>query len=202
MPDEQQNGSVTNHKDPTSATSFDEVAKGLASGTVSRGRALRLLGGAVLGGLLTTIPGVAGAEKCKPLGHKCATDVECCSRQCIKNPQGQGKICGSVCTPGQPCGTNSTSGACICSVTVDGNTVCIENAFVGCNACCTADSQCPTGTVCIANVTGISRCIPRCGEPVSASCTSCSVNCPPGGCQLVDNALFCQTGANCPSPSA
>ena len=32
--------------------SFDELAKGLASGTLSRSRALKLFGGAVLGGLL------------------------------------------------------------------------------------------------------------------------------------------------------
>ena len=42
---------------------FDELTKGLASGTISRGRALKLTGAAILGsaGLLSLFPGVAGA---------------------------------------------------------------------------------------------------------------------------------------------
>jgi hypothetical protein len=44
--------------------SLDELAKGLASGTVSRRQALRLMGGALLGGVLASIPGgVALAQR-------------------------------------------------------------------------------------------------------------------------------------------
>src|SRR5918994_651854 len=42
--------------------SFDELAKGLANGTVSRRQVLRLLGGALFGGVLASIPGVAWAH--------------------------------------------------------------------------------------------------------------------------------------------
>jgi hypothetical protein len=42
------------------ASSFDELAKGLASGTVSRGKALRLVGGALLGTALASVPGWLG----------------------------------------------------------------------------------------------------------------------------------------------
>jgi hypothetical protein len=42
--------------------SFDELAKGLASGNLSRRQALKLVGGALLGGLLVSIPGVAQAH--------------------------------------------------------------------------------------------------------------------------------------------
>jgi hypothetical protein len=41
--------------------SFDELASGLASGTLSRGKALRLMGAALVGGLLAFTPKVAEA---------------------------------------------------------------------------------------------------------------------------------------------
>jgi hypothetical protein len=37
--------------------SFDELAKGLAAGTLSRGKALRLMGAALVGGALASVPG-------------------------------------------------------------------------------------------------------------------------------------------------
>jgi hypothetical protein len=40
---------------------FDDLAKGLASGTVSRGQALRWMGGALVGAALASVPGVAWA---------------------------------------------------------------------------------------------------------------------------------------------
>jgi hypothetical protein len=42
--------------------SLDELAKGLASGTLSRSRAIKLMGAALLGGVLASIPGVALAH--------------------------------------------------------------------------------------------------------------------------------------------
>ena len=42
-----------------SESSFDELAKGLASGSITRGRALRVAGGALLGAALASLPGVA-----------------------------------------------------------------------------------------------------------------------------------------------
>jgi hypothetical protein len=113
VPDQQQqHGEATNHKDTTRGNSFDELAKGLASGTLSRGRALRVLGGALVGGLLTTIPGVAWAA-CKPLLHKCVANSQCCSRNCIKNPKGSGKVCGC------PTGKTLCNGRCVTNCTGD-----------------------------------------------------------------------------------
>jgi hypothetical protein len=48
---------------PTAELSFDELAKGVASGTLSRGKALRLLGAALVGGAMASIPGVAWAAR-------------------------------------------------------------------------------------------------------------------------------------------
>ncbi len=44
-------------------TSFDELAKGLADGNLSRRKALRMFGAALVGGMLASIPGVAWAAK-------------------------------------------------------------------------------------------------------------------------------------------
>jgi hypothetical protein len=46
---------------PGVAASLDELAKGLASGTLSRGKALRLMGGALVGAALASVPGVTWA---------------------------------------------------------------------------------------------------------------------------------------------
>jgi hypothetical protein len=49
--------------------SFDELASGLASGTLSRRRVLRLMGGALVGSALASIPGMAWARHLKPNGR-------------------------------------------------------------------------------------------------------------------------------------
>jgi len=43
-------------------TSLDELTKGLATGTVSRRKALRWMGGALVGAALASVPGVAWAD--------------------------------------------------------------------------------------------------------------------------------------------
>src|SRR5215211_1888668 len=83
----------------TSERSFDELAKGFANGELSRRKALRMLGGALVEGMLASVPGAAWAVKCRPLLNKCTANTQCCSRNCIKNPNGNGKICG--CPTGQ-----------------------------------------------------------------------------------------------------
>jgi hypothetical protein len=61
--------------------SFDELARGLASGSISRGRALRLMGAALVGGSLASIPGIAWAKP-KPAGGKCNHNHQCESGNC------------------------------------------------------------------------------------------------------------------------
>ncbi len=62
MQAEDQNREATNREDATRERSFDELAKELARGTISRLHALRFIGGALLGGLLALIPGVSSAQ--------------------------------------------------------------------------------------------------------------------------------------------
>jgi hypothetical protein len=89
--------------------SFDELASGLASGTLSRGKALRLMGAALVGGVLASIPGMAGAApkpKCPGCLSPCSCrrDIENHVRVCVgplaQVQQGNCDVCpeGTVCT--------------------------------------------------------------------------------------------------------
>ena len=84
--------------------SFDELTRGLADGSLSRRKALRLFGGALVGSVLASIPGVALAKPpagaCKPQGAKCNVPRDCCSQNCFNQ---SGKLI---------CGPASGSGAC------------------------------------------------------------------------------------------
>jgi hypothetical protein len=68
------------------ASSFDELAVGLSSGTLSRGKALKLMGAALVGGALGSL-GIreASADLCKPEGKACKKNSQCCSGFCFNN---------------------------------------------------------------------------------------------------------------------
>ena len=91
----------------TRESSFDALTKGMASGTVSRGRALRLMGAALVGGTLASVPSIASAAAPpRPNGRKCKQSSQCASGNC------QGGVCqaaggGGVC----PTGTTNCDGA-------------------------------------------------------------------------------------------
>jgi hypothetical protein len=88
-------------------SSFDELARGLASGSISRGKAIRLMGAALLGGTLASMPGVALADdECKRTGKKCKKNKQCCSGNCSGGtcrPTGTGP---NLVTCGCPDGTS------------------------------------------------------------------------------------------------
>src|SRR5918994_1538693 len=87
--------------------SFDELTRGLASGSISRGKALRLMGAALVGGTLASlgIDGEAGGAPpgCKWEGKNCTRTVQCCGS--LVCPSG-------TCTPCLTTGTCSTNGQC------------------------------------------------------------------------------------------
>ena len=98
--------------------SFDDLARGLASGEVSRGKALRLMGAALVGGALASLGGVALADdECKPTGKKCRKNHQCCSGTCgassrtccLPEFNPAGGIPFSSCTSGTQC----CSGNCL-----------------------------------------------------------------------------------------
>jgi hypothetical protein len=64
---------------------FDDLARGLADGTLTRGKALRLMGAAVVGGALGSLGiGEASADPpgCKRNGKTCTRGTQCCSGNC------------------------------------------------------------------------------------------------------------------------
>jgi hypothetical protein len=81
----------------TTNRSFDELASGLASGSISRGKALKLMGAALLGGTLASLGiGEAAGDPpgCKRDGKKCKRDTQCCSENCVNGVCG-----GEECPP-------------------------------------------------------------------------------------------------------
>ena len=129
---------------------FDELAKGLASGNVSRRRALKLLGGALLGGVLASVPGVAlaapkpGKGPCRPgqlhCGKKCCPENASCVKgecvcptgtvldngRCVSPSPQQCSFPGTCATGGLgPCGTTSYGATCYCYKTATGAGACL-----------------------------------------------------------------------------
>ena len=116
--------------------SFDELTKGLASGTLSRRRALKLMGGALLGGLLVSMPGRVSAQPEPPV-------VTC---TIPPNPE-------------NPCFIDTCSGqrGCFCVRTTEGGTVCahVDRGHLCPDPTnpqtpliCNASADCPSGMVC------------------------------------------------------
>ena len=93
------------------ASSFDEVARGLDSGTVSRGKALKLMGAALVGGTLASL-GIREASAapggCKRRGKNCSRNRQCCSGncsrrgRCVRRRPGC-KALGQICTSSADC---------------------------------------------------------------------------------------------------
>jgi hypothetical protein len=159
------------------ASSFDELASGLASGSISRGRALKLMGAALVGGTLASLGiGEAGADDlCKPEGKKCRKDKQCCSGICSRSGTSRSGTCacqenGVTCaSASECCSGNCVNGQCsACPAgdcffgTLNQNTCtceCAPFAVENCAAspnpsfqgCCPTPTvfQCvPVGTVC------------------------------------------------------
>src|SRR5215218_5130610 len=115
----------------TRERSFDDLARGLANGSVSRGRALKLMGAALVGGTLGSLGGVAAAdEECKPLNKKCRKDQQCCSRNCANS------TCAPLC-PAPPACTDT----CPC---VSGQT-CLNGSCCPNDQVCGSTCGCPSG---------------------------------------------------------
>ena len=136
--------------------SLDELAKGLATGTLSRGKAIRWMGSALLGAALASVPGVAWANDCRRLGRECRRDSQCCSKNCVR--RGDDKVCGC------PEGKTRCNDRCVnlkrnenhcgsCSNRCGDGEQCVRGECQGgcpaekiCGeACCTADESCWSG---------------------------------------------------------
>jgi hypothetical protein len=176
----------------------DKLAKGLASGTLSRRKALRMLGATLVGGVLASVPGVAWAAKPAPCssgnkcGKNCCPDVSfVCSKGKCACPSGS-TLCGGNCVDLQSDPQNC--GQC-------GNACATEQSCV--SGVCSVVDACPPPTTCRTcscrdDTTGI----------IHSTCTitdgcftspPCSEVCPSGttdvgaatGCANPGQAQFC-----------
>ena len=167
-------------QDITEKHSFDQLARGLASGTVTRGQALKLAGGALLGGLLASIPGVAwaqGERPCPPGTHRCP--------------------------PGGPCvatGTPCPGGGCPDGLQRCGDTCLdLENDLLNCGGCghqCPPEAYACEGGFCQIEVCseGFTMCGSTCVDLQTdpSNCGACGRQCAPG-----DSCVggLCQAGS-------
>jgi hypothetical protein len=180
---------------------FDGLAKDLANGTVSRGKALRLLGGALVGAALASVPGVAWAASRCPTGKKrcedrcvnlrtneshcgscrnrCRSAKTCCGGRCV-NLQRSERHCGSCgnrCAAGQEC----VNGRC------QGGGGCPSGTQKCGTQCCQTGETCVGGTTCCPNAQ-------VCGTGTSATCCQTGETCVGGAC--CPNARVCGTGTS------
>jgi hypothetical protein len=142
----------------TEEHSFDELARGLASGAISRRRALKLVGTAILGTALVPLsPGVAeAAPRC---------------------PHSGAAGCNVVCK-------GSLSGAhkrCRCVQTTEGERVCVFPECGSPNLTCQTSLQCPPGQVCSTTAGECCQaqgpvCVRRCNNEQSPSRTTRSAS--------------------------
>ena len=149
MPSEGRRGGVLGFPNNTQLVDgLDEVARGLASGTISRGEAIKLGGAALLGsmGVLSLFPGKAGAQV--------TVQGVCTNKPAINNTRCPIRRAG--------CGVCPT---CLCAKTVSGTKRCLNFANAECPATdeCDANRDCPGNEVCV-QVAGC------CGHPRRNDC--------------------------------
>ena len=124
---------------------FDELSQGIASGAISRRRALKLAGAAILGstGLLSLFPRVAGAQSIVDQ----ADDVTVSSHR-QPGCSGERSIDNNSCAFNQ-CGPEHQQ--CFCARTVSGENRCVnlENERCPGRDRCDSNRDCPQGEVCI-----------------------------------------------------
>jgi hypothetical protein len=196
MPAEGRSGGYSYQQDNSSAVgpALDEVARGLADGTISRRKALRLLGGALLGSMIASIPSVAWAANggnsacakfCRenfPPGRERGECISAGARgegPCFEDGGGNCPN-GGTCETGFPFGCQN-SGNCFCTKTTEDTTFCSESSPIcgGVGQACTSSNECPRGWACARTCCGDQEgpiCNPPCGTIVGAGAASSADN--------------------------
>ncbi len=131
---------MTHEEDATRQHSFDELARGLANGTVSRRRALKLLGGVLLGGALAAVPVLGGGSR----GPSAFAQKKAEPGKGPPCPPGEHPCPDGTCVPlGTPCEAPGQEGGCT-PPCASGETCCL-------GICCAPEQPCnstPAGPIC------------------------------------------------------
>jgi hypothetical protein len=178
---------------------FDDLARGLADGSLTRGKALRLMGAALLGGTLGSLGiGEAGAAPpgCKRAGKHCTRNDQCCgSLVCLS---------GTCQTPTTTTSTSTTSTSTT-TPTTSTSTSTTSTSTTTCSglpngASCTANTQCCSGNCsngfcCESGRVGLSNgtCARSCTTPEECVAAGCAPN--TTGCESDSgtNARYCRS---------
>jgi hypothetical protein len=157
-------GEYTDPNTNTGGYSFDDLAKGLAHGKLTRRKALRMLGATLLGGVLASVPSVAWAAKPScPSGKKCGKN--CCPDTSF------------VCTQGKcacPSGTVLCNNACVSNV-CDSTTGEVFNPATCKCECPMGEEICPGNNTCVSNACGV-------GQTFNLTTCECEQAVCPGDC--------------------
>jgi Stigma-specific protein, Stig1 len=180
----------------TRGRSLDELAKGLANGEVSRGKALRLIGAALVGGTLASIPGMVWAARTPPPGKGgCPQGKTLCRGKCydLQSDRANCGQCGNVCSESQTCeggtckaqlgGACSSATPCRSGLTCSNGT-CVTICSEGQAGCGQQLCACPQGTHCLGGTAAGALCV-----------ADCPVNTPNSGCASA--ACACPSGTMC-----
>src|SRR5215204_690582 len=176
---------------------FDALARGLADGSITRGKALRLMGAALAGGALGSL-GIREAAGdppgCKRAGKHCTRNDQCCgSLVCVsgtcqtpatsttetpttsttETPTTSTTSPPTSCTPGSDICARGVCGPveafCSCVPTTEGQTACV---VAECGEPCNSSVDCPGGSIC-ASVGGLccetNVCVTPCATTLASS---------------------------------
>ena len=161
--------------DPRGETSLDELAKGLANGTISRRQALRWMGGALVGGVLASIPGVALAQQGgnSYCAHYCTQAFPPGQErgQCISDAAHGTGAC-FACGQEDPCAGQTACGENDCSTVPlvgAGQCFCHQPIFCDFAQPCQGQEDCGAGFMCANSCCGEPLCLPECGNCVEGT---------------------------------
>ena len=158
--------------------SFDALARGLASGSLTRGKALKLMGAALVGGTLSSLGlrGVAGADPrgCKRGGKTCTRGPQCCSGEC-----GADHKCTACAANREDCITDAECCSHICDADGVGNLTCAS--------CRSNNNSCLDRRECCSKLCK--------GTKTAEDPGRCEASCIPEGAAPCDLT----TGSGCPS---
>src|SRR5215211_5893917 len=188
---------------------FDDLARGLADGSITRGKALRLMGAALVGGTLASL-GIceAGADPpgCKREGKHCTRTDQCCgSLVCLsgtcqtptttttETPTTTTTETPTTTTTETP--TTTTTTMCLPNGGTCSNGFCCESGRVGlsngtCVKPCTSSDDCP-GCTSGCELSAFTGPIHICSNGVVAPLALC-----PGGHSDCPEGQFCQFEAD------
>jgi hypothetical protein len=178
LSDERPGRAVPSRKYTPEERAFDELARGLANRSITRRQAFKLFSGAVLGGVLASIPGVAAlaqsgggnsaaAHFCSqlppgPLRGQCASDATKGQGLFFECGGDLNRLCGTVC-----CGANE---ACV------GGTCTSEQCTPG-----SGTAECPGGLICCILPNGATFCGTLCENANGQTCCRPNQTCHPEG---------------------